>query len=526
MAKQTKQILEELGEKLKTFGSNGQVKEDCITANDIGLQYGLSLSEAYSVLEELVKKRPKGEHLVVQYAVGALDEGSVEEHIPLHRLTIVDEASLEETKASIPNAFARVFSLKAPTERQKVKTEAEEEEELLKAKAEGRGRGRKKGPTSMLSFLRFFEHFEPTEEGVQKLQSLNSGEARTFHLNIRPVYREGVMKEKSSQSSSSSSSSSSKPPLETITSTAVNCDVDKKKKVKEEPMEVEVPQQKKKSTTTAAAPSKRASSSDGCCKSKKRTRVIQIPSSDEEEEGDDDKVVVQFDSGDEDGGEVKKEEEEEENKPKREKVETTMEVDDGEFMVTKLSDKTLEAGGKKKAEVEKEIKKEAAAPKSSKPSAGKSSSQKAVPKNQTSIMSFFKKAPPNTLHALLSGHFPAGPRHDRSLSSAWSTTTIAAVQDNGRALSAAAVERFRVNQRENLALARISPVEFSLSFRCFPAFHLAPVRFCSEAFSCRHHSSVVCWTLARPHIGCSQFSQQQVPWQLAIFSAQLLQLVK
>lgn len=55
-------------------------------------------------------------------------------------------------------------------ERQKVKTEAEEEEELLKAKAKGRGRGRKKGPTSMLSFLRFFEHFEPTEEGVQKLQ--------------------------------------------------------------------------------------------------------------------------------------------------------------------------------------------------------------------------------------------------------------------------------------------------------------------------------------------------------------------
>ena len=69
MAKQMKQILEELGEKLKTFGSNGQVKEDCvsgggkrfsvslwiliicfssqITANDIGLQYGLSLSEAY-----------------------------------------------------------------------------------------------------------------------------------------------------------------------------------------------------------------------------------------------------------------------------------------------------------------------------------------------------------------------------------------------------------------------------------------------------------------------------------------------
>ena len=60
-----------------------------------------------------------------------------------------------------------------------------------------------------------------------------------------------------------------------------------------------------------------------------------------------------------------------------------------------------------------------------------------------------------------------------------------------------------MNQRKNLALARISPVEFSLSFRCFPAFHLAPVRFCSEAFSCRHHSSVVCWTLARPHIGCS-----------------------
>ncbi len=32
-----------------------------------------------------MKKRPKGDHLIVQYAVGALDEGSVEEHIPVRR---------------------------------------------------------------------------------------------------------------------------------------------------------------------------------------------------------------------------------------------------------------------------------------------------------------------------------------------------------------------------------------------------------------------------------------------------------
>lgn len=41
MAKQTKQILEELGEKLKTFGSNGQVKEDCVSSG--GKRFSVSL---------------------------------------------------------------------------------------------------------------------------------------------------------------------------------------------------------------------------------------------------------------------------------------------------------------------------------------------------------------------------------------------------------------------------------------------------------------------------------------------------